>query len=401
MGRLLPPAALVVLLSLVLARAAVADAPGVSSTRILVGSSGPLSGAAAATSDSLRGAAAYFRYVNARGGVYGRKIEFDYLDDASSPARARTNARRLIATRGVFALVAAVGTDTNLAIRGVANEAGVPQVFSSSGATTLGRDARSYPWTIGYPPAFSAESAVYARHILATRTARTKVAVLYQSDAYGRDLLSGFRKGLGAAGRRLLVRAVGYDPASADVRRQVALLRATGATTFCIFAFGRFAIQAVVYADRLGWRPRIFLANMAAAASTIRLDPQRTAEGSVSILWAKDPSSPRFANDAGIKLAARIVRSFQPGLMPDSFVLGGLAQAYSFVDALRAAGKNPTRRGLMNAATHLDETSNPFLAPGIAVHTTPRWRFPIAEVRLQRWHRDHWVPFGPVLPARP
>ncbi|HEY7397922.1 MAG TPA: ABC transporter substrate-binding protein [Gaiellaceae bacterium] len=401
MGRVSPPAALVVLFSLVLTGAASADTPGVTSSRILVGSSGPLTGAAAASSDSLRGAAAYFRYVNARGGVHGRKIELVYLDDASSPVRARLNAHRLIADNGVFALFSVVGTNANLAIRGIANGARVPQVFSSSGATTLGRDARRYPWTIGYPPAFSAEGGVYARNILATRTARTKVAVLYQSDASGRDLVGGFRRALGAGGRRLIVKSIGYDPAGTDVPAQVARLKASGATTFCIFAFGRFAIQAVVSADRLGWHPRIYLSNVAAAASTMRLDPQRTAEGSVSILWAKDPSAPRFANDAGVRLAGRIVAAYLPGLTPDSYVLGGMAAAYSFVDALRAAGKDLTRDGLMGAVTHLTETSNPFLAPGIAVRTTPGWRFPIAEVRLQRWHRGHWVPFGPVLSARP
>src|SRR5262249_20837641 len=161
------------------------------------------------------------------------------------------------------ALVSVVGTNTNLAIRNIANAAGVPQVFSSSGATALGRDPQRVPWTIGYPPAFSAEGAGYARNILAARTARTKVALPSQSDASGLDLLAGFMRGLGARGRPLVARAVGYDPASTDVRTQVVRLRASGATTFCIFAFGRFAIQAVVYADRLGWHPRIYLSNAA------------------------------------------------------------------------------------------------------------------------------------------
>jgi branched-chain amino acid transport system substrate-binding protein len=134
----------------------------------------------------------------------------------------------------------------------------------------------------------------------------------------------------------------------------------------------------------------------------MRLNPPSIADGSVSILWVKDPTTPRFANDAGVKLAQRIVKRYLPGgSVSDSFVLAGMAAAYSFVDALRATGKSPTRLGLMTAVERMNETTNPFLAPGIAVRTTPSSRFPITQVRLQRWHHGHWVPFGPVLAAHP
>ena len=71
------------------------------------------------------------------------------------------------------------------------------------------------------------------------------------------------------------------------------------------------------------------------------------------------------------------------------------------VDALKSAGKNLTRKSLMNAVTHMNEANNPFLVPGVKVHTTPTFRFPIASVQLQRWHDGHWVPFGGVESAKP
>ncbi len=401
----MPLGAVVVLLALVLvagAAAASPSPPGVTPTTILLGSSGPLTGPMASTSGFLSGAKAYFKYVNARGGVHGRKIQFVYLDDASVGARAAANARRLIDQDHVFALFSIVGTDSNLAIRKVANAAGVPQVFSASGATTLGSDYARYPWTIGYLPAYSAEGAVYARNILAHRTPKTKVAVLYQSDPSGLDLLRGLRTGLGASSSKLIARAVGYDPMSSDVRSQVARLRASGANTLCLFAFGKFAIQAFVYADKLGWHPKIYVNGAASASALMRLNPQDTADGAVSILWAKDPLTPRFANDAGVGLAQRVIKAYLPGgNRYDSFTVAGMAEAYSLVDALRAAGANLTRQGLMTAVTHMNETTNPFLAPGIAVRTTPTSRFPITQVRLQRWHDDHWLPVGPVLDALP
>lgn len=376
--------------------------PGVSSSTITIGSSGPLTGEAAAAAGVLKGADAYFKYVNARGGVNGRKIDFKYLDDGYDPSRTVQNVRQLIQQDNVFALFSVVGTNGNLAIRDFANAAGVPTVFSASGATTFGRDYKKYPWTIGYLPPYAEEGELYAKHILVTNAKKAKVAILYQSDDYGKDLLSGFRKGLGAKARTTIVQTVGYDPTASDVQSQVAQLKASGANTFCVFAFGKFAIQAFQYASKLGWKPQIYVNDVASASSIMQIDPQSTAEGSISILWGKDPATPKFKGDAGVKLAATIIKKYVPGGNPsDGFLVAGMAEAFSMVDALKASGKNLTRQGLMSAVTHMNEANNPFLVPGVKVHTTPTFRFPISSVQLQRWHAGHWVPFGGVVSAKP
>jgi len=376
--------------------------PGVSSSTITLGSSGPLTGEAAAAAGVLRGADAYFKYVNSRGGVNGRKIDFKYLDDGYDPSRTVQNVRQLIQQDNVFALFSVVGTNGNLAIRDFANASGVPTVFSASGATTFGRDYAKYPLTIGYLPPYAEEGELYAKHILVTNAKKAKVAILYQSDDYGKDLLSGFRKGLGAKARTTIVQTVGYDPTASDVQSQVAQLKASGANTFCIFAFGKFAIQAFQYANKLGWKPQIYVNDVASASSIMQIDPQTTAEGSISILWGKDPATPKFKDDAGVKLAAKIIKKYVPGGNPsDGFLVAGMAEAFSMVDALKASGKNLTRKGLMSAVTHMNEANNPFLVPGVKVHTTPTFRFPISSVQLQRWHKGHWVPFGGVVSAKP
>jgi branched-chain amino acid transport system substrate-binding protein len=395
----------VALLGLVIAAAAGAHpaaTPGVTATTITIGSSGPLTGEAAAAAGVLRGADAYFKYANSRGGVNGRKIDYKYLDDAYDPSKTVQNVRELIQQDNVFALFSIVGTNSNLAIRDFTNAAGVPQVFSAAGATTFGRDYAKYPWTIGYLPPYAEEGKIYARQILATAAKTTKVGVIYQSDDYGKDLLSGFRSGLGSQARNLVVQTVGYDPTTSDVQSQVAQLKASGANTFMIFAFGKFAIQSFVYANKLGWKPKIYVNDVASASSIMKLDPQSTAEGAISILWGKDPATPKFAKDAGVALAAKIIKKYVPGGNPsDGFLVAGMAEAFSFVDAVKAAGKNLTRKGLMTAVTHMNETSNPFLAPGVTVHTTPTFRFPISAVQLQRWHRGHWEPFGGIQSAKP
>jgi branched-chain amino acid transport system substrate-binding protein len=394
--------ALAALLVAGIATASTNATPGVSATAITLGSSGPLTGEAAAAAGVLRGAEGYFKYVNARGGVNGRKIDFKYLDDGYDPSRTVQNVRELIQQDSAFALFSVVGTNGNLAVRDFANAAGVPTVFSAAGATTLGRDYAKYPWTIGYLPPYGEEGELYAKHILATNGKKARVAVLYQSDDYGKDVLAGFRRGLGAKARRLIVQTVGYDPTASDVQSQVAQLKASGANTFCIFAFGKFAIQAFQYANKLGWKPQIYVNDVASASSIMQLSPRSTAEGAISIVWGKDPATPQFKSDPGTALAAKIIKKYIPGGNPsDGFLTAGMAEAFTMVDALKAAGKNLTRKSLMNAVTHLNEANNPFLVPGVKVHTTPTFRFPISSVQLQRWHSGHWVLFGGVQSAKP
>jgi branched-chain amino acid transport system substrate-binding protein len=350
----------------------------------------------------LRGADAYFKYVNAKGGVNGRKIDFKYLDDAYDPAKTVENVRELIQSDNVFALFSVVGTNSNLAIRDFTNAAKVPVVFSAAGATTLGRDYARYPYLIGYLPPYGEEGEIYARHLLATNPKQAKVAVLYQADDYGKDVLAGFKKGLGAKGKQLLVSEVGYDPTASDVQSQVAELKASGANTLCVFAFGKFAIQAMVYVNKLGWKPRIYVNDVASASAIMELMPQSTAEGAISIVFGKDPATPKWAGDPGVKLAGQIIKRYVPGgSTKDGFLVAGMASAYSFVDALKRAGKSPTRDSLMKAAITMNEASNPFLLPGIRVRTTPKFRFPVSQVGLQRWHKGHWVLFGGLQSARP
>jgi len=367
--------------------------PGVSDDKVVIGSSGPLTGEAAAAAGVLKGAEAYFKYVNSKGGVNDRQIEFKYLDDAYDPARGVANVRQLIQQDQVFALFANVGTNNNLAIRDFVNAAKVPHLFVSSGATTFGRDYKKYPYTIGFLPTYAAEGKLYAKHILTTNGKKAKIAVLYQNDDYGRDLLAGLQKGLGAQ-RSKIVSAVSYDPTATDVQSQIAQLKGSGANTLCIFAFGKFAIQAFVYVKKLGWKPQIYINTVASATSVLQLaSSSGQTQGAISIVFAKDP---------GIKLAGQIITKFAPGAnAKDGYLVAGMMFAFTLVDTLKKAGKNLTRDGVVKAATSLNEANNPFLLPGIVLKTTSTYRFPISQVRLQRWNKDHWELFGGLLEAKP
>ena len=373
--------------------------PGVSSSSILIGGTVPLTGEAAAAAGVARGADAYFKYVNAKGGVFNRKITYKYLDDGYEPQRTFLDVRQLVQQDGVFAIFNSLGTSNNSAIRGFLNQAGVPQLFVASGASTFGRDYEKYPWTIGFIPTYSGEGKVYARYLLAKRPG-AKIAVLYQDDDYGKELVSGLQAGLGAK-KSLIVKKVGYDPSASDVRSEVASLKASKAKVFMIFAFGKFAVQAFITANQLGWHPQIVVNDVAAATSLMQLSPPKATEGAISIVFGKDPDAPMWKRDKGMKLFRSIMARYASGQTPNGYYAAGMASAYTLVDTLKKAGKNLTRKSVLTAATHLNEKTNPFVLPGIKVHTTPSFRFPISQVRLERWHNGHWVIFGPLLSAKP
>jgi hypothetical protein len=78
-----------------------------------------------------------------------------------------------------------------------------------------------------------------------------------------------------------------------------------------------------------------------------------------------------------------------------------MASAFTMVDTLRRAGKNPTRESLLRAAASLAEANNPFLLPGIVVRTTRGSRFPITQVRLQLRQAGRWQPLGGLVSVKP
>jgi branched-chain amino acid transport system substrate-binding protein len=390
--------------ALACAPGALGDDPGVTADTIVIGGTVPLSGPESAYSVVAEGAAAYFKYVDASGGVDGRQIDYRYYDDAYDPAQTVQQTRRLVEQDKVFAIFNTVGTEHALAIRPYLNQQGVPELFVGSGASAFVRDAARYPWTLPYLPSFFAEGQVYGRYSAQTRPG-ARIAVLYEDDDFGHDLLAGLQKGLG--GKGAVVAKQTYSVTEADVNSQIASLRASKADTLMLFALPKQVIQAFIAADKLGWRPRVFV-------TSVSIDPfvmnvarfnthNRTTEGALSIAFLKDPTNlARWGKDAGVRLYYRVMKQFDPNGDPHAVAnFYGMSVAFTLVDALKHAGKNPTRQSLMTAATHLDERDNPFLLPGISIRTGPGDRFPLDQVQLYRYHAGVWHAFGSLLSARP
>ncbi|MFL5979765.1 MAG: ABC transporter substrate-binding protein [Gaiellaceae bacterium] len=382
--------------------AGAASETGVTSSQVLIGGTTPLSGNASAYQSVAKGAAAYFRYVNAHGGVNKRKIKYVYKDDGYDPSKTAEKTRELVQQDKVFAIFNSLGTEQNLATRAYLNAVKVPQLFVASGATTFGKDYKQYPWTIGYQPNYRAEGTIYGRYVAKT-SPKARIGVLYQNDDYGKDLLAGLRNGL-AKKAKLIKSKQSYDVTDDQVQSQVARLKAAKVNTVMLFATPKYAIQTFVYASRIGWRPRVYVNAVSSAANIMGLATAGTrkkqTEGSLSIVFLKDPTDVHWRKDPGAKLYRSIMKRYKGGNPNDVYAVYGMSAAHTFVAALKKAGKNPTRASIMRAATSLNVKNDPFLLPGVTIHTSKSDHFPLDQAKLQRYHNGHWASFGGLFRVR-
>ena len=403
MRRLLPPAvALAVVLGLVLPAAnARPSTPGVSPGLITIGGTFPLTGPASLYAPIPAAMKAYFSYINARKGpdgkrgVFGRQIDFRYYDDAYNPANTVQLTRKLVEQDKVFAVVGTLGTVPNLAVRPYLNAGKVPQLLVATGATTWGRDWKQYPWTTGWQPSYQLEGNIYGQSI-ARNSPGAKIAVLYQNDDYGRDYLTGLKAGLGAKAGNI-VDAEAYDATASDVKSQLAQLRASGATVFCIFATPKFTIQSYVIAKALGWAPPVIYTNSVSATAYFLGLAQKSGGGDLvertfTVEFAKDPASSRWDKDAAMILYRKILAKYAPQLNATDYLnFYGVASAEAFVELLTAAGPNPTREGILKAYRGWDQ-QNPFLIPGNRQHTDSANQFPITGEVIVKFTNGSFVP---------
>jgi branched-chain amino acid transport system substrate-binding protein len=379
------------------ASAATSADPGVTAKTILLGGTTPLSGTASAYASVARGANAYFKYVNSRGGVNGRTITYKTVDDAYNPAQTVQATKQLVEQDKVFAIFNSLGTEQNVATRDYLNSEKVPQLFVASGATTFGRDFAKYPWTIGFQPSYRAEGWIYGKYLARSKPG-AKVGVLFQNDDYGKDLMAGLKQGI-ARSKVKVVAAQPFEVTAPDVQSQISKLKSSGANVLALFATPRHAIQGYVFANRLGWRPLIINNAVSSASNIMTLAAEggsnKAVENSISIVFLKDPTDAKWRNDAAVKLYRSIMSRYAKGSnQKDVYHVYGMAVAYEFVKVLKAAGKNPTRASVMAQTTKLNDASNPFLLPGMTIKTSKTERFPIEQALLQRWSKGGWKSFG-------
>ena len=170
--------------------------PGATDTEIKIGNTAPYSGPASAYAADGQAFEGYFKKLNDEGGINGRKIKVISYDDAYSPPKTVEQTRKLIESDEVLLIAGTLGTPTNSAIYKYMNIKKVPHLFLATGATKWD-DPKAFPWTMGFLPSYQSEGRIYAEYLLKEKP-DAKIAVLYQNDDLGKDLLIGFRDGFRA-----------------------------------------------------------------------------------------------------------------------------------------------------------------------------------------------------------
>lgn len=372
---------------------------GITDTSVKLGGIYPLSGPASAYGDIPKGIKAYFDYVNAeKNGIGGRKVEFVVRDDGYQPPKAVEEARRLVEQEQVFALFQTLGTPSTTAVWDYANQRKVPQVFVATGASKWGTDT-AHPWTIGWQPNYVSEARVYAQFLKQERP-EAKVAVLYQNDDFGKDLLDGFKRAV--EGTRITVVAEqSYEVSDPSVDPQMRNLAESGADVFLNVTTPKFGSQALAAdAKNRDWNPLHIVNNVAASMTVLKPVGFANVQGIVSATYYKDPVDPAWANDAEMTLYKQKMAQYAPGADPQvPYHAFGWAAASSFHKAMEAAAC-PTREGLRDSVRNLRGVQVDMLLPGVKLETGPGDGFPIESMQLMRFKGERWQLFGEVIDTR-
>src|SRR3979411_1529339 len=212
--------------------------PGATDTEIKVGNIMPYSGPASAYATIGKTEDAYFRKINAEGGINGRKITFISYDDGYSPPKAVEQVRKLVESDEVLLVFNPLGTPSNTAIQKYLNSKKVPQLFVATGATKW-NDPKDFPWTMGWQPSYQSEAHIYAKYLMKEKP-DAKIAILFQNDDFGKDYLKGLKDGLGAKAS-MIIAEESYETTEPTIDGHIVKLKATGADVFLNIAPPHFA----------------------------------------------------------------------------------------------------------------------------------------------------------------
>jgi branched-chain amino acid transport system substrate-binding protein len=369
---------------------------GANDEEIKIGNTNPYSGPASAYGTIGKTIGAYFKMVNEKGGVNGRKVTWISYDDGYSPPKTVEMVRKLVEQDQVLFVFQTLGTPSNTAIHKYMNMKKVPQMHVATGATKW-NDPKNFPWTMGWQPNYQTEGRIYATHILKNNP-KAKIGILYQNDDYGKDYLKGMKDGLGdKAG--MIVKEVSYEVSDPTVDSQIVQLQASGADTFFNITTPKFAAQAIRKAYDTGWKPTHYINNVSQSIGSV-LTPAglEKSVGLISTYYLKDWSDEQWKNDPAIKELAAFMKKYYPeGDLANSFHVYGYTVAQTLHQVLNQAGDNLTRANIMKQAASMKGWRADTMLPGIRVNTDGGDFAPIESVQLIRFNGKNWVRFGEIL----
>jgi branched-chain amino acid transport system substrate-binding protein len=340
---------------------------GITKDSIKIGGHFPLTGVAApGYSEIPSGHKAYYDYVNAHGGVHGRKIEFEVKDDGYNPTNTSQVTNEMVLKDQIFAMVSGLGTPTHSAVVDFLNEEKVPDLFVSSGSLQWGDEPKAKPFTFGWQPDYEIEGKIIGQWVKENMP-DAKVGLFLQDDDFGRDGEKGVRQFLD----KQIVSVQKYTSGNTDVAPQLAALQASGANFVLAFDTPSYTALSQLVALRLNYKPKWFYSNVGSDPALVGSLLARFSEGKVKdgsqllngVMTTQYLAGTDTPDDPWMKLWKKVWDEHGSGGELTNFRVYGMAQAYTFVQALQAAGPNPTREGIVAA---VEKAGGKFAGPGLA-----------------------------------
>jgi ABC-type branched-subunit amino acid transport system substrate-binding protein len=344
-----------------------ASAPGVTATTVTIGSHQPLTGPAApGYSEIAPSSDAMFKYINSQGGVNGRTITYKYKDDGYNPANTDTVVKSLVLQDNVFAVFNGLGTPTHSKVIDFLNTKRVPDLFVASGAQ-LWDQPKKNPYTFGWQPDYYIEGKILGKYIKENFPGK-KIGYFYQDDDFGQDGVKGLDTQLDPAS------VVDKEPyqtsqlaAKGGIAPAILKLKAKGAQVVVSFTIPAATAVEMLTNFAVGFKPQLAVTNVGSDPTTLAglLGKFSAGKAGADLLngIVTDSYLPALNDtaDPWTALFKKVHDQYVPNLPFDGNVEYGMAAAYTFAQALKAAGKNPTRQSLIDAVE-----AGGFKGPGLA-----------------------------------
>jgi branched-chain amino acid transport system substrate-binding protein len=333
----------------------------------------PLSGPIASVGIYGQGIKSYFDYVNANGGIDGKKIQLDLNDNQYLPDKTKTVADEVIADGSYFAAVGINGTPHNLAIWDMLNDECMPTLVTGSGAAEWG-DVEGHPWTgPGETFAYVAESRVQAEWLKTMLPDGGKVATITINNDFGKQYLTGLKEGLKDSNIEVVATEF-HEPGATNLDNQFTTVAATDADALVLESSGTFCTQALAAVQRsTSWQP-IFLLPTACGATTIfqpLIDQGLTGDGAYLVQTTTQVNDQSVADAPFVKAYYDFLPTV--GLDPNSTVYaGGWQFGWAATEILKLAStyKGGLNRANVMLAHRAMDQALPLLLPGLQYRTS-------------------------------
>src|SRR5580700_11150823 len=373
-----------------------ADSPGVTATEIKIGGVFPFSGPASSIGLVGKGVLAYVQFINDRGGINDRKINYIAYDDAYSPPKAVEHVRKLVESDEVAFIFSQLGTPGNSASAKYLILKGVPTISIISGSNKF-TNVADFPLTTTGLVSFDTEGKIYAKY-LTRALPNAKYAILYQNDDLGKDYVKAFLKD--DFDKKVVVAA--YEISDPTVDSQVVSLKSSGAEALLVAGTPKFAAQAIRKAAEIGWKATVIV-NFPSSSVSATLKPAgfENAVGVIVGTFNKDPTDSKWNDDEGMKGFRAFFAKYLPGSdIGDTNYLTGYQQGMILEQILKQCGDDLSRENILKQAKSLQDLALPTAMPGITINTSATSNMIWTQLQLQRWTGASWEQFGEVLDVK-